>query len=72
MFAFAIDWIDTKERLQSAFDGHVRRWAGAAFVALALFAIEYDEFILPEMNRLSDAWGSVATDLGRKLASLAL
>lgn len=72
MFGFMIDWVDAKERLRDAFDAHWRRWAGAGFMALAMFAIEYDEVIAPGVGRISGAWDSIATDVGRKLASLAL
>jgi hypothetical protein len=72
MFGFMIDWPDAKERLRNALDAHWRRWAGAAFMALAMFAIEYEEIIQPGVDRLSGAWGSAASELGRKLTSLAL
>ena len=72
MLNFALSWPGLKERLDIVLDAYWRRWAGAAFVVLALFAIEYDEIIAPGMHRLSGAWGAAATDIGRKLASLAL
>jgi len=70
MIGFALSTL--KQNLLHVFDAQFRVWAGAAFMALALISIEYDEIIAPEMNRLSDAWGSVATDVGRKLASFTL
>lgn len=58
--------------VRGLFDAQWRVLAGVAFVALAMVAIEYDEFIAPGVNRISDAWGAVASDLGRKMASFAL
>jgi hypothetical protein len=39
---------------------------------MAMAAIQYDEQIAQEVNRLSDGWTSVATDFSRWLASLTL
>ena len=58
--------------LRRGFSAHWRACAGAAFVALALVSIEYDEVFAPEMNRLSDAWSNAAGDFGKRISSLAL
>ncbi len=63
---------DMKQSLRGASAFVFHAGASAAFMLMAMFAIQYDELIAPEMHRVSDAWGSVATDLGRKLASFAL
>lgn len=69
---FGFDLHDVKETLQRVLDGQTRAWAGAAFLILALVAIEYDEFVAPSVGRLSDAWGSIAVDFGKKLSSFTL
>lgn len=63
------DLSDMKDQLKSLFDEHWRLWAGLAFMAMAMAAIEYDEIIVPRVNRISDAWSSVTADFGRKLSS---
>ena len=63
---------DMKRHLRAVADVVFYAGASAAFMMMAMFSIQYDELIAPEMHRVSDAWGSVATDLGRKLASLAI
>lgn len=72
MFGFAIGLHDVRERFRRVFNAQWRAWAGAAFVALALASIEYDEVVAPGMNRLSGAWSNVAADFGRRFSSLAL
>lgn len=61
-----------KDQMRGAFDTQLRFWAGVAFTALALAAIEYEEVIAPNVSRVSDACGAVATDFSRKLASFTL
>lgn len=63
---------DFRQTLRETFDAQFRLWAGLAFMALALVAIQYDEIIAPEVTRLSDGWGAVASDVGRKLSSFTL
>lgn len=63
---------DLKATLQSLFDRQFRLWAGMAFMTLALASIQYDEFIAPGVGRISEAWNSAATDLGRTLAGFTL
>jgi|CXWL01.1.fsa_nt_gi hypothetical protein len=65
-------FIDMKQHLRAAADVVFYAGASAAFMLMAMFAIQYDELIAPEMHRVSDAWGLVATDFGRKLASLSI
>ena len=72
MFGFALSLRNVRDRLGGVFDAHWRTYAGAAFVAMALLSIEYDEVIAPGMNRVSDAWSSMAGDFSRRLSSLAL
>ena len=61
-----------RQTLLKLYETQFRMWAGLAFMLAAMAAIEYDEIIAPEMNRISDAWGSVATDFSRRLASFTL
>lgn len=63
---------DMKTTLRSLFDRQFRLWAGMAFMTLALASIQYDEIIAPGVGRISDAWNSATTDLGRTLASFTL
>ena len=72
MIAYLFDTAELKHNVRSAFDKQWRMWAGLVFMALAIFAIQYDEVIAPEVNRLSDNWSTVATDFSRKLASFTL
>ncbi|MGE0740648.1 MAG: hypothetical protein AB7O98_04835 [Hyphomonadaceae bacterium] len=72
MFGYVIDLSGFRSQMRRVADAQWRRFAGLAFMIVAMAAIEYDEFIAPEMSRLSDTWGGVATDLGRKLTSFTL
>lgn len=63
---------ELKSTLRGLFDRQLRLWAGMAFMALAMASIQYDEIIAPGVGRISDAWNSAATDLGRTLASFTL
>jgi hypothetical protein len=72
MFGYTIDLSELKQKLRGAFNAHWRALAGAAFMALAMAAIEYDEILAPEVSRISDGWTSAATDFSRRLASFTL
>jgi membrane protease subunit (stomatin/prohibitin family) len=72
MFAFLFDTTELKQSLRLSFDRQFRRWAGVAFMALAMMSIQYDEVIAPEVNRLSDNWSTVATDFSKRLSSFTL
>ena len=63
---------DLKATLRSLFDTQFRLWAGMAFMALAMASIQYDEIIAPNVGRITDAWSSATTDLGRSLAGFTL
>lgn len=60
---FGIDFSGMRQTFQAAFDAQFRLWVGAAFVALALAAIQYDEIIAPELSRIGDAWSTAAGKL---------
>ena len=72
MFSIATGISDVRTTMRRVFNAHWRVCAGAAFVALALVSIEYDEVFAPGMSRLSDAWSNVAGDFGKRISSLAL
>jgi hypothetical protein len=61
-----------KATLLGHFDAQFRLWAGMAFMVLAMASIQYDERIAPGVGRISDAWNTAASDLGRSLASFTL
>ncbi len=63
---------EMKVALRHVCDAQVRIWAGMAFMALAMAAIQYDEIIAPNVSRVSDAWSSATADLGRSLAGFTL
>ncbi len=63
---------EVKATLRSLFNTQFRLWAGMAFMTLALASIQYDEIIAPGVGRITDAWNSAATDLGRSLAGFTL
>jgi len=63
---------DLKATLRRHRDAQFRLWAGMAFVILAMMSIQYDEHIAPGVGRISDAWNTATTDLGRTLASFTL
>ncbi|MFZ2029306.1 MAG: hypothetical protein WAU68_03275 [Vitreimonas sp.] len=71
MFGFAIDLHDLREQLHDLVAAHARTWMGAAFVAAAMFSIQYEEVFAPHVTRISDAWTNTAADITRKLASFA-
>ena len=63
---------DMRETLRSTFDTQYRVWAGLAFMALAMAAIQYDEVVAPRVSGLSEGFGSIASDMSRKLTSFTL
>lgn len=69
---FGVDLNETRGAIRQFVDTQVRLWAGFAFMALAMLAIQYDEVVAPEVHRLSDGFSSVATDMSRKLTSFTL
>lgn len=69
---FGYQLAEMKEQMRSVFDTQLRMWAGAAFMALAMVSIQYEEIIAPGVDRISDAWGTAATDVGRRISSLTL
>jgi len=71
MFGYVVDLSGIKAQLQHAADAQWRMWAGLAFTALAMVAIQYDELVAPKVSHLSGAWGAV-TDFSRKLTSFTL
>ena len=71
MFGYLFDLNEAKQGLGRLFDAQWRVLAGAAFMALAMAAIEYEEVIAPEVARLSGGWSTVA-DFSRKLTSFTL
>jgi len=69
MFGFAID---LRERLHDLVAAQTRTWMGAAFVAAAMFSIQYEEVFAPHVTRISDAWTNTAADLSRRISSFSL
>lgn len=69
---FKIAFIELKQNLRSVFDTQWRGLAGVAFMVLAMAAIQYDERLAPELNRLNDGFSTVATDFSKRLASFTL
>ena len=63
MIGLALDFSDAREALDRAINAHLRNWIGAAFVALAMLSIQYQEVIAPNVSRISDAWSSTAAKL---------
>lgn len=72
MFGYAIDLNDFVAKAREALAPHWRGMAGAFFTVLALVAIEYDEFVAPSVNRISEAWSATAKDFSGKLTSFTL
>ena len=72
MFGFAIDLHDLRERLQDLVAAQTRTWMGAAFVAAAMFSIQYEEVFAPHVTRISDAWTNTTADLSRRISSFSL
>jgi hypothetical protein len=70
MFGYGLN--ELKDQLRGLFNTQLRLLAGAAFMTVAMAAIEYDEYIAPGVSRLSDAWTMAATDFSRKLAGFTL
>ncbi|MGD9966795.1 MAG: hypothetical protein AB7T59_09765 [Hyphomonadaceae bacterium] len=69
---FKIALIELKHTLRNLLDAQWRVFAGAAFMILAMAAIQYEERLAPELNRLNDGVSHAATDFSRKLASFTL
>jgi hypothetical protein len=63
MIGLALGLRDLRERLANSVNNHLRAWAGAAFVALAMLSIQYEEVIAPSVSRISDVWSSTAAKL---------
>jgi hypothetical protein len=72
MFGFAIDLHDLREYFHDLVAAQARTWMGAAFVAAAMFSIQYDEVFAPHVARVSDAWTNTAADLSRRLSGFSL
>ena len=69
---FKIAFIELKQKLRSVFDTQWHGLAGVAFMVMAMAAIQYDERLAPELNRLNDGFSHAATDFSKKLASFTL
>lgn len=63
---------DMRQTLRSAFDVQYRVWAGLAFMALAMAAIQYDEVVAPRVHGLTDGFGAIASDMRTRLSSFTL
>jgi hypothetical protein len=63
MFGFAIGLHDLRTNLHLLLAAQTRTWMGAAFVATALLAIEYDEMVAPHLDRIAHAWSAAAAKL---------
>ena len=72
MFGFAIDLHDLRQHFHDLIAAQARTWMGAAFVAAAMFSIQYEEVLAPHVARISDAWSSTAADLSRRLSGFSL
>ncbi|MBS0385326.1 MAG: hypothetical protein JSS00_08250 [Proteobacteria bacterium] len=72
MFHLAIDLHDLRHALRSFAAAHARSWVGAAFVASAMFSIQYEENLAPHVNRITHMWTAATSDLGRRIASFSL
>lgn len=63
MIGLALDLSDAREALSNVFNQHLRTWIGAAFVALAMLSIQYEEVIAPNVSRITDAFSSTTAKL---------
>ena len=63
MIGLALDFSDAREAFNNLISTHLRTWIGAAFVALAMLSIQYEEVIAPNVSRISDAWSSTTAKL---------
>ncbi len=70
MFSSALS--DMKQGMRSIWNAQYRVFAGLAFMALAMVAIQYDEVLAPKVTGLSDGFGAIASDMGRRITSLTL
>lgn len=59
----ALDLTDVRAALSNVFNRHLRVWAGAAFVALAMISIQDEEVIAPSVTRITDVWTSTTAKL---------
>jgi hypothetical protein len=72
MFGFAIDLHDLRQTFHGLVAAQARTWMGAAFVAAAMFSIQYEEVLAPHVARISDAWTNTAADINRRIAGFSL
>ena len=72
MFGFAIDLHDLREHFHGLVAAQARTWVGAAFVAAAMFSIQYEEVLAPHVTRISDAWNATTADISRRIAGFSL
>lgn len=63
---------DMKQTMRSIWNAQYRVWAGLAFMALALVAIQYDEVLAPKVSGFSDGFGAIASDMSRRITSFTL
>lgn len=63
-----VDISDWRARWREAAHALVSTCLGAVFVAMAVVTIEYEEAIAPSLDRFSQGWSNVASDLVRRLA----
>jgi hypothetical protein len=61
MISFALG--DVRETFTNLFNAHLRTWVGAAFVAVAMLAIQYEEVVAPNVSRISNAWSAATAKL---------
>ncbi|MBI3437364.1 MAG: hypothetical protein HY054_01700 [Proteobacteria bacterium] len=72
MFGFAIDLHDLREHFDSVIAAQARTWMGAAFVAAAMFSIQYEEVLAPHVERISNAWNATTADISRRISGVSL
>jgi hypothetical protein len=70
MFGFAIDLHDLRQHFDDLVATQARTWMGAAFIAVAMFSIQYEEVFAPHVSRITDVWTSATSDISRRIASL--
>jgi hypothetical protein len=69
---FRFDFSEQQTQLRSVFSAQWRMLAGLAFMIMAMAAIQYDEQIAPEVNRVAAGLDHVTADFRTKLASFTL
>jgi hypothetical protein len=72
MFDYQFDLSGMKARMRQVFDAQYQVWAGLAFLALAMVAIQYDEVVAPKVHGFSNGFSAIAGDMGRKLTGFTL